>query len=151
MLKLTESFKPVAGGMEVRRLRGPGSLIQPPALLRPAWGREGTAATGSGTRLLSCNLLHGSGAETDDVARLVEKHKPDVVLMQEAGTRLDTLQQRLGGHYARRQMGHREHGPAVWSSHQLEDLETIALPRATRFDPDFPNRRRSLGSAGSCK
>ena len=90
------------------------------------------------TRLLSWNLLHGSGAETDDVARLVEEHKPDVVLIQEAGTRLDTLQARLGGHYARRQMGHREHGPAVWSSHQLEDLETIALPRATRFDFPVP-------------
>lgn len=89
-------------------------------------------------RLLSWNLLHGSGAEADDVARLVETHNPDVVLMQEAGPRLDTLQACLGGHYSRRQMGHRKHGPAAWSRHQLENLETIALPRATKFDFPVP-------------
>ena len=89
-------------------------------------------------RLLSWNLLHGSGAEAEDVARLVEAHNPDVVLMQEAGPRLDTLQARLGGHYARRQMSNRKHGPAAWSRHKLEELEIIALPRGTRLDFPVP-------------
>ena len=89
-------------------------------------------------RLLSWNLLHGSGADADDVAWLVEAHNPDVVLLQEAGPRLDALQVRLGGHYARRQMRNRKHGPAAWSRHKLEDLETIALPRGTRLDFPVP-------------
>lgn len=89
-------------------------------------------------RLLSWNLLHRSGAETDDVARLVEQHEPDLVLMQEAGPRLDTLPARLGGNYERSQMEHRPHGPAVWSRHTLEDLAILALPRATRIDLPVP-------------
>jgi endonuclease/exonuclease/phosphatase family metal-dependent hydrolase len=93
-------------------------------------------------RLLSWNLLHGSGAQADDVARLVEAHNPDVVLMQEVGPRLDTLQVRLGGHYARRQMRNRKHGPAAWSRHKLEDLETVALPRGTRLDFPVPIFRK---------
>lgn len=95
-------------------------------------------------RLLSWNLLHGSGAEADDVARLVEAHKPDVVLMQEVDPRLEKLQALLGGHYARRQMRNRKHGPAAWSRHKLEDLESIALPRGTRLDFPVPIFERSL-------
>lgn len=90
------------------------------------------------TRLLSWNLLYGSGADADDVARLVEQYEPDLVLMQEAGPRLDALRYCLGGHYERRQMGHRQHGPAVWSRHEFKDLETLALPRATRIDFPVP-------------
>ena len=89
-------------------------------------------------RLLSWNLLHQSGAEVDDVARLVDIYDPDLVLMQEAGSRLDALPARLGGHYERRQMGHRKHGPAVWSPHAFDDVATIALPRATKVDLPFP-------------
>ncbi len=96
----------------------------------------------SSIRLLSWNLLYKTGADVDDVARLVEKYDPDLVLMQEADPRLDPLPTRLGGHYERRQMGNRKHGPAVWSRHEFEDLETVALPRATRIDLPFPIFRR---------
>ena len=89
-------------------------------------------------RLLSWNLLHGSGADADDVACLVKEYDPDLVLMQEAGARLDALHARLGGNYKRRQMGQRKHGPAAWSRHTFEDLETVALPRATRIDLPVP-------------
>lgn len=90
------------------------------------------------TRLLSWNLLHGSGATADDVARLVEQHEPDLVLMQEAGPRLDVLPACLGGNYERCVMGRRGHGPAVWSRHAFEDLETVALPRARWIDLPVP-------------
>jgi hypothetical protein len=89
-------------------------------------------------RLLSWNLLHGSGAETDDVARLIETYHSDLVLMQEAGPCLDALPARLGGHYERHQMGHRKHGPAVWSRHPFEAFAIVALPRATRIDVPVP-------------
>ena len=48
-------------------------------------------------RVQSWNLLHGSGAGTDDVVRLIETYDPDLVLMQEAGPRLDASPARLGG------------------------------------------------------
>ena len=85
-------------------------------------------------KLLSWNLLHGPGADMDDVARLVEEHDPDLLLMQEAGPKLDGLKARLGGSYERCQMGQRGHGPAAWSRHEFEDLEIVALPQATRVD-----------------
>ena len=58
--------------------------------------------------------------------------------MQEAGSRLDALPARLGGHYERRQMGHRKHGPAERQLHAFDDVATIALPRATKVDLPFP-------------
>ena len=78
-------------------------------------------------RVLSWNLLHGSGAKADDVVRLVETYDPDLVLMQEAGPRLDELPARLGGHYERCQMGHRKPGPAVWSRDSFEAFAIVAL------------------------
>lgn len=94
--------------------------------------------TATTIRLLSWNLLHGSGADADDVARLVEAHDPDLVLLQEADPRLDALPACLGGNYQRARMVHRKHGPAAWSRNTFEELEMVALPRATRLDLPVP-------------
>lgn len=84
-------------------------------------------------RLLSWNLLKSDGAGVEDIARLVERHAPDLVLMQEATAAIDALPRRLGGHYARREMQRRGNGPAAWSPDRFES-EAVPLPLATRLD-----------------
>jgi len=36
------------------------------------------------------------------------------------------------------EMAHRRHGPATWSRHPFEDLQTVARPPATRIDLPVP-------------
>ncbi len=66
--------------------------------------------------VLSWNLLHLAGATVDDVAAVVERWQPDIVLMQEATRAFDLLPDGLGGgHYARSPLPGRRHGVATWS------------------------------------
>ncbi|MBV9750832.1 MAG: endonuclease/exonuclease/phosphatase family protein, partial [Acetobacteraceae bacterium] len=51
-------------------------------------------------KIISWNLLRLVGASLDDVAGLVRRERPDLLLMQEATQRIDGLAARIGGHYA---------------------------------------------------
>ncbi len=93
-------------------------------------------------RLLSWNLLRNDGARATDVARLIERHRPDLVLMQEATDAVDALPSLVGGHYVRRPMARRRHGLAAWRDAPFEAIE-LALPVGTRWDLP-PAVRRSL-------
>ncbi len=42
-------------------------------------------------RILSWNLLKAGGAGVPDIGHLVERHRPDLVLMQEATAPIDAL------------------------------------------------------------
>lgn len=66
-------------------------------------------------KLISWNLLHRGGAGLDEVARLIEAERPDLLLMQEALEALEGLPRRAGGHYARVALPGRRHGLAAWS------------------------------------
>jgi len=66
-------------------------------------------------RIVSWNLLRRVGASADDVARLIESEQPDLMLMQEATREIDSLADRIGGHYARSPLPGRLHGVACWS------------------------------------
>lgn len=66
-------------------------------------------------KIISWNLLRLTGASLDDVARLIRREQPDLLLMQEATVAIDGLTRRVGGHYARQPMPGRIHGLAVWS------------------------------------
>jgi len=88
-------------------------------------------------RVLSWNLLKRSGASAADIGRLVERHRPDLVLLQEATQTIDALPGLVGGHYVRRAMDGRNHGPAAWSAQPFE-AATTALPPATRLDLPVP-------------
>jgi endonuclease/exonuclease/phosphatase family metal-dependent hydrolase len=68
------------------------------------------------TKIVSWNLLRLTGASLQDVARLIGRERPDLLLMQEATRAIDGLTGRVGGVYYRAQMPGRIHGPAVWSS-----------------------------------
>lgn len=92
-------------------------------------------------RVLSWNLLRKRGASVEDICRLVEAHRPDLLLLQEATAGIDALPDTLGGSYARREMEGRGHGPAAWSLRPFT-VETVALPPATRFDVPVPVQRR---------
>lgn len=88
-------------------------------------------------RVLSWNLLTWVGAGVDDICRLVEAHRPDLVLLQEATSSIDVLPDCLGGHYVRKPMSRRSHGLAAWSPHPFIPV-SIILPSATRFDLPVP-------------
>ena len=64
-------------------------------------------------RILSWNLLKTAGASATDIGRLVERHRPDLVLLQEATELIDALPGLIGGRYGRRTMDRRNHGPAA--------------------------------------
>ncbi len=66
-------------------------------------------------KIISWNLLRLVGASLDDVASLVRRERPDLLLMQEATQRIDGLAARIGGHYARVPLPGRIHGLAMWS------------------------------------
>ena len=93
-------------------------------------------------RLLSWNLLRNAGAGAADVARLIERHRPDVVLMQEATEAVDGLAALVGGRAVRRPMTRRRHGLAAWSAARFETSD-VDLPVGTRIDLP-PAVRRSL-------
>jgi endonuclease/exonuclease/phosphatase family metal-dependent hydrolase len=88
-------------------------------------------------RILSWNLLKTGGASATDIGRLVERHRPDLVLLQEATDLIDALPGLIGGHYVRRAMVRRNHGLAAWSPQPFADT-TVALPLATRLDLPVP-------------
>lgn len=70
-------------------------------------------------RIISWNLLHSIGARVEAVMELAARHRPDLLLMQEATADIDHLPARLGGHYARVALPGRHHGLAAWSPHEL--------------------------------
>ena len=59
--------------------------------------------------------MHGAGATAGDIEALVRDRRPDLLLMQEATAAIDTIPDRLGGHYARVPLPGRRHGLACWS------------------------------------
>jgi endonuclease/exonuclease/phosphatase (EEP) superfamily protein YafD len=64
-------------------------------------------------KIISWNLLHTSGASVEQVELLIAHHRPDLLLMQEATARIDTLSTRIGGYYARIALPGRKHGLAA--------------------------------------
>ena len=67
------------------------------------------------TKILSWNLLRLTGASCAEVAALVRRERPDLLLMQEATQAIDALPAEVGGHYHRSLLPGRIHGVAAWS------------------------------------
>ncbi len=91
------------------------------APVRPRQPADDTA----GRVIVSWNLLRTVGASLDDVIRLITTEQPDLLLMQEATTAIDRLQDRIGGHYARSPLPGRIHGVACWSPHPFRSAPTV--------------------------
>lgn len=81
-----------------------------------------------GLKIVSWNLLRLTGAAVEDVAALVRREQPDLLLMQEATAEMERLPTLLGGHFYREPLPGRIHGLACWSPHALLPPETLPLP-----------------------
>ncbi|HSI00640.1 MAG TPA: endonuclease/exonuclease/phosphatase family protein [Reyranella sp.] len=98
-------------------------------------------------RVISWNLLRLEGAAVDDVAALLERERPDVLLMQEVTQHLDVLLHKVPGHYHRLPWPGRIHGLAVWSRHNFATPHILPLP-ASALPGRVPQRRSQIVQVG---
>ena len=98
-------------------------------------------------KVISWNLLRLTGAAVEDVARLVEREKPDVLLMQEVTEHMDVLPSLVGGHFHRQPWPGRIHGLAVWTRHHHIAPHALPLP-ASRLPGRLPRRRAQILQVG---
>ena len=83
-------------------------------------------------KLVSWNLLRLTGATLGEVADLIRREQPDILLMQEATHDIDALPRLVGGGYARVPLPGRIHGLAVWMPGSLPNRPVILpLPSGT--------------------
>ena len=82
-------------------------------------------------RIISWNLLRLTGAGVEDVAALIERHRPDLLLLQEATEDLAALPAAVGGHFFREPLNGRVYGLAVWSPHPLAPPYALPLPASS--------------------
>ena len=79
-------------------------------------------------RIISWNLLRRTGAAAADVAALIARHRPDLLLMQEATKDMESLPALVGGHIFRRRLPGRIHGLAAWTPSEMSRPKTLMLP-----------------------
>ncbi len=83
-------------------------------------------------KLISWNLLRLTGATLQEVAALVRREAPDILLMQEATEDIDPLPKLVGGDYTRSPLPGRVHGLAVWVPERLPQRPVVMpLPSGT--------------------
>jgi endonuclease/exonuclease/phosphatase (EEP) superfamily protein YafD len=82
-------------------------------------------------RVISWNLLRRTGAAVKDVAALIERYHPDLLLMQEATEEVATLPTIVGGYCFREHFPRRIYGLAAWSQHPMLPPYALTLPVST--------------------
>ena len=98
-------------------------------------------------RIISWNLLRLTGAAVEDVAELVTREKPDVLLVQEATKAIEALPSLVGGNFHRLSWLGRIHGLGVWSPSHMPRPTALSLP-ASRLPGRLPRRRAQIVTAG---
>lgn len=85
-------------------------------------------------KIISWNLLRLIGASAHEVASLIGREAPDVVLMQEATEAIDRLPELVGGHYTRQLLPGRVHGLAIWTrARPVTPPSVVPLPQGAMF------------------
>ncbi len=86
-------------------------------------------------KIVSWNLLRRTGAAVDCLVELIERERPDLLLMQEATREIGALPERVGGVYAWAQLPGRIHGLAMWSPVPwTKPPEIVPLPPGVLID-----------------
>lgn len=98
-------------------------------------------------KIISWNLLRRTGAAAADVAALIARHRPDVLLMQEATKEIESLPDLVGGNIHRRRLPGRIHGLAVWTPNEMPRPKTLLLP-VSPFPGSLPPRVAQLVCVG---
>jgi endonuclease/exonuclease/phosphatase family metal-dependent hydrolase len=88
----------------------------------------GASASVSKLKVASWNLLRRVGAGVADVAELVRREQPDLLLLQEATEDIGGLPALVGGHFFRHPMHGRIYGLAAWSPHEFPQTTALGLP-----------------------
>jgi endonuclease/exonuclease/phosphatase (EEP) superfamily protein YafD len=104
--------------------------------------RPGSDALAPGTgalKVISWNLLRLTGAAVEDVAALVWRERPDLLLLQEATEEIETLPRIVGGHFHWEPLPARIHGLAAWSPYPLPAPQSLPLP-ISRMPGRVPRR-----------
>jgi endonuclease/exonuclease/phosphatase (EEP) superfamily protein YafD len=82
-------------------------------------------------KVISWNLLYGKGARVEDVAALIARHKPDLLLMQEVTESISVLPTLAGGYFFREPMHKRIYGLATWAPVPFSQPAALPLPVTT--------------------
>lgn len=98
-------------------------------------------------KIISWNLLRRTGAAVEDVAALIAREHPDVMLMQEATKEIEALPSLANGHFHRAPWASRIHGLAVWSRHHFTTPQILDLP-VSRLPGRLPGRISQLVQIG---
>lgn len=98
-------------------------------------------------RIISWNLLRLEGAAVQDVVALLERERPDLLLMQEVTQHMDRLPSLAPGHYHRLPWPGRIHGLAAWSRHHFAAPQVLPLP-ASPLPGRLPRRRAQIVQLG---
>ena len=101
-------------------------------------------------KIISWNLLRRTGAAVEDVAALVAREHPDVLLMQEATREIEALPSMIDGHFHRVPWAKRIHGLAVWSRHHFTTPQILELP-VSRLPGRLPGRVSQLVQIGDMR
>ena len=94
-------------------------------------------------KVISWNLLRRVGAAVEDVADLIEREHPDLLLMQEATAAIEALPRLAGGNFHWEPLPDRIHGLAAWSPHPLPPPQALPLP-VSRMPGRVPPRIAQL-------
>lgn len=98
-------------------------------------------------KIISWNLLRRTGAAAADVAALIARQRPDLLLMQEATKEMESLPALVGGHIHRRRLPGRIHGLAAWTPDAMPRPKTILLP-VSPFPGSLPPRVAQIVQVG---
>ena len=97
--------------------------------------------------IISWNLLHRSGALLNDIAALIEREEPDILLMQEATAVIEGLPELVGGRLHEQPWPGKRHGLAAWSRTEMANLRSLRLP-ASKMPGRLPTRFAQLLEVG---
>ena len=99
-------------------------------------------------KVISWNLLRQTGAAVEDIAALIRREQPDLLLMQEATEEIEALPDRAGGHFHWEPLPGRIHGLAAWSPHPLPPPQVLPLP-VSRMPGRLPPRFAQIHRLGN--